>query len=80
MDEMACRELVEVVTDYLDGALGELDQRRFEAHLAECDGCRDYLDQMRRTVDAVGRVDVGRLPPELRDGLLAAFRDWRRVT
>jgi predicted anti-sigma-YlaC factor YlaD len=77
MDEMACRELVEVVTDYLDGALGELDQRRFEAHLAECDACGDYLDQMRRTVEALGRIDAERLPDELRAGLLASFRDWR---
>jgi predicted anti-sigma-YlaC factor YlaD len=77
MDEMACQELVEAVTDYLEGALGELDRRRFEEHLGECDGCRAYLDQMRRTVGAVGRIDAERLPPDLRAELLAAFRDWR---
>jgi len=77
MDDMACRELVEVVTDYLEGALGAVDRARFEAHLADCGGCRDYLDQMRRTIQAVGRIDAERLPAELRDGLLASFRDWR---
>ena len=76
---MPCQELVEVVTDYLEGALRETDRHRFEAHLAECEACRDYLEQMRRTIAVVGRVDADALSAEARDRLLAAFRDWRAV-
>ena len=76
MQEMPCQELVEVVTDYLDGALAEIDRRRFEAHLAECGACRDYLGQMRSTIQAVGRLDADTLPEETRQGLLEAFRGW----
>jgi len=75
--EMPCQELVEVITDYLDDALSERDRARFEAHLAECDGCRDYLDQFRQTIALAGRVEPERLPPQTRDQLLSAFRDWR---
>jgi anti-sigma factor RsiW len=77
MREMPCQELVEVVTDYLEGALADTDRQRFETHLAECDACRDYLDQMRRTIAAVGRVDAGSLSDEARQALLDAFRGWR---
>jgi predicted anti-sigma-YlaC factor YlaD len=73
---MPCQELVEVVTDYLEGALAEIDRRRFEAHLAECDACRDYLGQMRGTIEAIGRVDADTLPERTRQGLLEAFRGW----
>ena len=77
LPEMPCRELVEVITDYLDGALAERDRRRFDAHLAECDACRDYLDQFQQTIALAGRVESERLPPRMREELLAAFRDWR---
>jgi anti-sigma factor RsiW len=77
VDEMPCQELVEVVTDYLDGALAASDRRRFEAHLDECDGCRAYLEQMRHTIAVVGRVEAEELSEETREGLLAAFRGWR---
>jgi anti-sigma factor RsiW len=74
---MSCQELVELVTDYLEGALEESERARFEAHLEECDGCRAYLAQMRTTVRLVR--DAARLEeqPEIA-GLLAAFRDYRR--
>ncbi len=77
MPEMHCQELVEVVSEYLEGALAEPDRHRFDEHLAECAACRDYLDQMRRTIAAVGRVEADQLSEELRSGLLRAFRDWR---
>jgi anti-sigma factor RsiW len=77
LPEMPCQELVEVITDYLDGALAETDRLRFEAHLAECDACRDYLEQFRQTIALVGRVEPERLSPRMREDLLAAFRDWR---
>jgi predicted anti-sigma-YlaC factor YlaD len=75
--EMPCQEVVEVVTDYLENALEKRDRGRFEAHLAECEACRDYLEQFRQTIALAGRVEPERLPPRMRDELLAAFRDWR---
>jgi anti-sigma factor RsiW len=77
LPEMPCQELVEVITDYLEGAMAEVDRRRFEAHLAECDACHDYLEQFRLTIALVGRIEPERLSPRTREDLLAAFRDWR---
>jgi anti-sigma factor RsiW len=77
---MPCQELVEVVTDYLEDALPESDRRRFEAHLDECDACREYLAQMRQTIAVVGRLGPDDLPDETRHGLLEAFRDWRAAS
>jgi anti-sigma factor RsiW len=77
LPEMPCQELVEVITDYLEGALAETDRLRFEAHLAECDACRDYLEQFRQTIALVGRVEPEQLSPRMREELLATFRDWR---
>jgi anti-sigma factor RsiW len=71
-----CDEFVELVTAYLDGALATETEQRFVAHLAECDGCDRYLEQIRTTVDALGRLPEQSLAPEARDRLLAAFRDW----
>jgi anti-sigma factor RsiW len=76
--EMPCQDLVEVVTAYLDGALSDVDRRRFEAHLAVCDPCVGYVEQIRVTIAAVGRAGVqpDALTAELREGLRSAFRDW----
>ncbi len=78
-DEMTCRELVEVVTDYLEGALAEEDVRRFEAHLEECPYCVEYVRQMRKTIEALGELDEASIAPETRRDLLEAFRDWRNA-
>ena len=78
LPEMPCRELVELVTDYLEDRLSARDRARFEAHLAECEYCETYLDQMRQTIRALGRLPEESLSPEARDALLAAFRDWSR--
>jgi len=75
-NELGCQELVELVTDYLEDALPALERARFDAHLAECDGCDRYLEQIRTTVAALGHLPEQSLPAETRDGLLAAFRDW----
>ena len=72
---MNCDEFVELVTGYLEEALDPATARRFVEHLAECDGCGTYLEQIRRTVDELGRLPEGQLPPETRSRLLAAFRD-----
>jgi predicted anti-sigma-YlaC factor YlaD len=73
--ELACQELVELVTDYLEGALPSVEQTRIEQHLAVCDGCEIYLDQMRRTVELTGQLRVDDVPPEAALALLAIFRD-----
>ena len=78
VDELACRELVELVTDYLEGALPPVERARFEEHLADCRHCRAYLDQMRRTIRALGALTEEALDPAARDELLRRFRAWRR--
>ena len=77
-DEMTCRELVDVITDYLEGALPEADRARFEQHLGECPYCVSYLDQMRATIVTLGELREESLPAPVRDDLMAAFRDWKR--
>jgi anti-sigma factor RsiW len=74
---ISCQEVVEVITDYLEGKLSPEDVAILEAHLALCDGCQWYLDQMRITIAAVGRIEDEEVPAELRDTVLAAFRDRR---
>jgi predicted anti-sigma-YlaC factor YlaD len=75
--ELTCQEVVELVTAYLEGALDDGDARLFEEHLAHCEGCRRYLDQMRTTIELTGRLAEDSLEPEARDALLEAFRTWR---
>lgn len=77
-DEMACQELVEVITDYLEGTLPARDVSRLEAHLAECPPCRTYIEQMRMTMRAIGRLSSEDLAPATRARLVDAFRSWRR--
>jgi anti-sigma factor RsiW len=74
--ELSCKELVELVTAYLEGALENGELRLFEQHLEICDGCRRYLAQMRTTIELTGRLAEDSLEPEARDALLAAFRTW----
>ena len=76
-DEMACNELVELVTDYLEGTLDKRDQVRFQTHLAQCPYCLDYVDQFRETIAATGELRLDSLAPERRAKLIAAFRGWR---
>ena len=76
-DEMSCRDLVEVITDYLEGTMDPADRLRFDAHLGECPYCVNYLDQMRATISALGQLTEDAIRPEARDELLAAFRGWR---
>jgi anti-sigma factor RsiW len=76
-DEMTCMELVEVVTDYLEGTLPDPDRKRLEAHLAECPYCEEYIAQMRRTVEALGALPAEPIDPARQEELLRAFRGWR---
>jgi anti-sigma factor RsiW len=75
---MTCAELVELVTAFLDGALDPETERRFVDHLASCDGCAIYLEQMRRTIAEVGAVEPESLSEDTRDRLLQAFRTFPR--
>ena len=75
--EMKCKELVELITEYLEGELGDADQARFERHIAGCDACTAYLDQMRETIAALGRIPPEALSPEAERELGRAFAVWR---
>ena len=75
--ETTCKELVELLTDYLEGALSHEDKLRFEEHLALCAGCRAYLDQMRATIGALGRLEEESIPPQAKEDLLRVFRAWK---
>ena len=76
--ELTCRELVDLITGYLEGTLAEPDRARFEEHVTECENCATYLDQMRATVAALGELREESLSPAVRDELLLAFRGWKR--
>jgi anti-sigma factor RsiW len=75
---MDCNELVELVTDYLEGRLADDDRERFDAHLDECEGCVTYVEQIRATIAVTGTLREHDLPPGAADVLLAEFRDWKR--
>ena len=77
LPEMPCRELVELVTDYLENRLSAADRARFEAHLAACDACRLYLEQFQQTIRTLGRLPEESLSPDARRALLQAFRGWK---
>jgi anti-sigma factor RsiW len=73
---MSCRELIEVITDYLEGTMAVVDRARFERHLDECQYCVNYVAQMRETIAALGGLTEDSISPEARGELLAAFRGW----
>ncbi|MET0601939.1 MAG: zf-HC2 domain-containing protein [Baekduia sp.] len=75
--DLACRELVELVTAYLDDGLDASDRARFEVHIGACEHCSAYLEQMRVTLRVVGHIDPDELEPEVERELLAAFREWK---
>ena len=74
---LVCREAVELASDFLDGALRRRDRRRLERHLAECDACAAYLDEIRATIAASGRVAPEDLAPETLEGLVELYRRFR---
>lgn len=76
--EMTCKDLVELVTEYLEETLAAGERARFERHLASCDHCRVYLDQMRLTIRALGRLPAAAIPVEAMRALQEHFRDWTR--
>jgi anti-sigma factor RsiW len=76
-DELVCQQAVELVTDYLEGALSRSSRRRFERHLAGCVHCTEYLTQMRMTIQITGRLTPKDLTPEQRDVFIVLYRQWR---
>ena len=74
---LTCAQLVELVTDYLEGALSPADLRRFEEHTNGCPNCTRYLEQLRATIRICGTITTDDLAPEMERELLGVFRNWR---
>jgi anti-sigma factor RsiW len=74
---LTCQELVELVTDYLEGALPPHERARFEEHLGACPGCVTYVEQFRETIRLTGTLREADLAPAARDTLLEQFRNWQ---
>jgi anti-sigma factor RsiW len=72
--DLACKELVEIITDYLEGTLPERDRARFDAHILTCPPCREYVAEMRTTLQLTGRLTVDSISSSARDELLRAYR------
>ncbi len=77
---MNCSELVELVTDYLEGSMADAQRARFDEHVAGCDGCTTYLEQFRITIRLTGMLSEEQMAPEAREALLGVFRVWRAET
>jgi anti-sigma factor RsiW len=76
-ESLVCQQAVELVTDYLEGGLTRTDRRRFEAHLAGCPHCTEYLAQMRATIRLTGRITPDDLPPQMAEEFIGLYRQWR---
>jgi predicted anti-sigma-YlaC factor YlaD len=77
--DLTCQELVELVTDYLEGSLPAAQRARFEEHLEKCAGCRNYLAQMRQTIRLAGMLTEASIAPQARADLLGVFRNWKKA-
>lgn len=75
--DVVCQQAVELVTDYLEGAMSRSARRRFERHLAACPHCERYLAQIRETIRLTGQVDATALTPQMRDDLVRLYRRWQ---
>jgi len=76
---LSCQELTELVTDYLEGRLKLGDRISFRMHVAMCPSCREYLHQMELTVNTVGELCDAEIPSDVKDELMSAFQDWKKV-
>lgn len=76
LEQLSCQELVELVTDYVEGALAPEEHERVERHLELCQGCWTYVEQMRQTIALTGRLTVEDVSPQAELALLEAFRAW----
>jgi anti-sigma factor RsiW len=75
--DIVCQQAVELVTDYLEGVLSRADRRRFEAHLAGCPHCTEYLAQMRATIELTGGITADDLTDQMQDEFIELYRRWR---
>ena len=75
---LTCHEVIELLSNYIEGVLSDDDRRRVDEHLALCEGCSTYLEQMRETIRLAGMVTEEQVPEDEKAALLAAFRDWQR--
>jgi predicted anti-sigma-YlaC factor YlaD len=78
-EQMTCKELVELVTEYLEGTLPEDLRLSMEQHLSGCSGCTNYLEQMRQTIRLTGQLQEENLSEQQKDDLLSLFRDWKKT-
>ena len=78
-EELSCQELVELVTNYVDGILSPAERASFDHHLEGCTGCREYVEQMRSTIEVTGRLTPADVSPEMEEKLLTVFRNWKSV-
>jgi len=76
--DITCKEVVELITEYLDDALSLEERTRFEQHLVTCPGCKAYLRQIRQTIEASRQLTEESLPSGVKEELLDAFREWRK--
>jgi anti-sigma factor RsiW len=76
--EITCHQLVELVTDYLEGAMPADERERLELHLSHCTRCRRYLRQMRKTIETVGSLPAESVSPRAQRELLEVFRAWKQ--
>jgi anti-sigma factor RsiW len=76
-DPMSCRELVDLLTDYLEGALPDDDRARLEAHLSVCEACTMYVEQMREMLDALGTIEPEQVSPAAYEELSGVFAAWK---
>ena len=78
VEGLSCQELVELVTDYLEEALDDRDRSAFERHLDGCDGCTEYVAQLRVAIELTGTITLDDFSATAEERLLQAFRGWRR--
>lgn len=77
-EPMVCKELVELVTDYIENGLSENDRSRFEEHIAYCRGCQNYMDEFRKTIQVISELTEDALSGQARADLMTAFSKWRK--
>ena len=78
-EQMTCKELVELVTEYIEGTLPDDVRIRVESHLTGCDGCTNYIEQMRQTIQLTGQIREEELSEQQKDDLLKLFRHWKKA-
>ncbi len=76
-NQLTCQEFVELATEYLEGQLQSGERTRFEEHIAVCEGCATYLEQIRQTIRLTGQVTEESIPADVQETLLRAFKGWK---